>query len=143
MRYKGYWSFAPVREMTTHTVEAPDIFTAYRLLTAWGSAHKDVVDYPFDFEVQCLDGYCISCTMTSAYDTNGYNAINHLLTKHLGMDVGFEHGSDNIFVVHYYNERYEDMFSEGMAHYIRDTLLDSDTAYLFDTITIERMDDNE
>ena len=145
MRYKGYWQFTPCLDtMTTHIVDAPDIFTAYKLLTKWGCAHKDVVDHPFDFEVQCLDGYCITCTMTSAYDFNGYNAINHFLTKHFGIDVGFEHATDKFFSINYYNDRYEDMFSDGMADYIRDTLLDSNVAYLFDSITVERVgDDND
>ena len=140
MKYKGYWQFTPCLDtMTTHIVDAPDIFTAYKLLAEWGSAHKGVVDHHFDFEVQCLDGYCISCTMTSAYDFNGYNAINHRLIEHLGKNICFKPTTDNRFSIHYCNDRYEDMFSDGMADYIRDALLASDVAYLFKSIDIKKV----
>ena len=50
--YKGYWSFCPVSEMTTHTVQANTEDEAIELLIAWALAHQSILDEPMDFEVE-------------------------------------------------------------------------------------------
>ena len=54
-RYKGYWSFCPVQEMTTHIVEADTEDEAVELLTAWAFKNRSILDEPCDFEVERLD----------------------------------------------------------------------------------------
>ena len=53
-KYKGYWSFAPVSEMTTHTVEAHTEDEAVELLMAWAFKHTSILDEPCDFEIEQL-----------------------------------------------------------------------------------------
>jgi len=50
-RFRGYWSFAPMPECTTHVVEAHDEDEAVEKLIAWALAHQSIVDEPMDFEV--------------------------------------------------------------------------------------------
>ena len=52
--YKGYWSFAPLDECTTHTVQANTEDEAVELLIAWALAHQSMVDQPMDFEIEQL-----------------------------------------------------------------------------------------
>lgn len=54
-RYKGYWSFCPMNEMTTHIVEADTEDDAIELLMAWACQHRSILDDPCDFEVERLD----------------------------------------------------------------------------------------
>ena len=51
-KYKGYWSFAPLEEMTTHTVLARTEDEAVEKLIAWAMEHRSSVDEPCDFEVE-------------------------------------------------------------------------------------------
>jgi hypothetical protein len=54
--YRGFWSFAPLDECTTHMVEANNEDEAVEKLIAWALANKGCVDEPMDFEVEELDG---------------------------------------------------------------------------------------
>lgn len=53
--YRGFWSFAPLPEMTTNVVEANNEDEAIELLGTWAYAHQNCVDEPWDFEVEELD----------------------------------------------------------------------------------------
>ena len=53
--YRGFWSFAPLPEMTTYVVEANNEDEAIELLGTWAYAHQNCVDEPWDFEVEELD----------------------------------------------------------------------------------------
>lgn len=53
--YRGFWSFAPLDECTTHVVEANNANEAVEKLIAWASANRGCVDEPMDFEVEELD----------------------------------------------------------------------------------------
>lgn len=53
-KYKGYWSFAPMDECTTHVVEATNEDEAVEKLITWAFAHKSIVDEPMDFEIEEL-----------------------------------------------------------------------------------------
>lgn len=53
--YRGFWSFAPLPEMTTYVVEANTEDEAIEMLGTWAYAHQNYVDEPWDFEVEELD----------------------------------------------------------------------------------------
>ena len=53
--YRGFWSFAPLPECTTHTVEANNEDEAVEKLIEWACTHRNCVDEPMDFEVKELD----------------------------------------------------------------------------------------
>jgi hypothetical protein len=53
--YRGFWSFAPLPEYTTHMVEANNEDEAIAKLGVWACEHKNCVDEPWDFEVEELD----------------------------------------------------------------------------------------
>ena len=53
--YRGFWSFAPLHECTTHMVEANNEDEAIQKLAEWAYLHKHCVDEPWDFEVEELD----------------------------------------------------------------------------------------
>lgn len=53
-KFRGYWSFAPMDECTTHTIEAKNEDEAVEKLAEWAHAHRNWVDEPWDFEVEEL-----------------------------------------------------------------------------------------
>lgn len=53
-KYKGYWSFCPMSEMTTYTVEAHTEEEAVEMLIAWAYQHRSIVDEPCDFHLEQL-----------------------------------------------------------------------------------------
>lgn len=53
--YRGFWSFAPLDECTTHMVEANNEEEAVEMLIAWALENQGYVDEPMDFEVEELD----------------------------------------------------------------------------------------
>ena len=57
--YRGFWSFAPMPECTTHVVEANNEDEAVEMLIVWAFAHRNCVDEPMDFEVEELDNECL------------------------------------------------------------------------------------
>jgi hypothetical protein len=51
-KYKGFWTFTPMPECTTHVVEANNEDEAVEKLIAWAFAHQGCVDEPMDFDVK-------------------------------------------------------------------------------------------
>ena len=65
--YRGFWSFAPVPECTTHIVEANNEEEAVEKLIKWALAHQGIVDEPMDFEVEELDSKRFELAAEIAY----------------------------------------------------------------------------
>lgn len=79
--YKGYWSFAPLDECTTHMVEANNEDEATEKLIEWAFAHKDCVDEPMDFEVEELDSQKLELAQKIvSFDTH-YNEYDGTIWK--------------------------------------------------------------
>jgi hypothetical protein len=95
--YKGYWSFAPMPEMTTHIVEAENYDEAETKLIAWARAHRGYVDCPFDVQIECLDGYQVICKTYSFFKPKEdgfvqfYRLVNYVLRKSVGDNIVFEY----------------------------------------------------
>lgn len=148
--YKGYWSFAPMPTATTHIVEAENCEEAVYKLEAWANAHQGCVDSPFDFQVDCLDGYTIICKMTDAYHHTIEDArkywlrITKLLRDSFGDEVMFEYATDGLFSIFRCIDGGDyDRFSLAEATAIKDMLLQSTVAHLFTQIQIDEVIYNE
>jgi hypothetical protein len=79
--YRGFWSFAPLDECTTHMVEANNEDEAIEKLIEWAFAHKGCVDEPLDFEVEELDSKRLElANKIVIYDVN-YNEYDGSIWK--------------------------------------------------------------
>ena len=141
MHYKGYWSFAPIAEGTSHIVEADSYESAVGQLLAWGCAHQSIVDHPFDFQVRHLDGFDVICTMSDVYYNDAhkhYADICGLLQAYFGSNICFEHCADGLFAIFYAHYGDSERFTADVATAIRDALLD-EMAHLFAQINIDEV----
>ena len=69
--YRGFWSFAPLPEPTTHMVEANNEDEAVEKLAEWAYVHRHYVDEPWDFEVEELDSTMLELAQRIvAYDAH-------------------------------------------------------------------------
>lgn len=79
--YRGFWSFAPLPEMTTYVVAADTEDEAVEMLGAWACAHRNCVDEPWDFEVEKLDSKNLELAQKIvAYDPR-YNEYDDTMWK--------------------------------------------------------------
>ena len=79
--YRGFWSFAPLDECTTHMVEANNEDEAVEMLGAWACTHRNCVDEPWDFEIEELDSKKLALAQKIvAYDMH-YNEYDGTIWK--------------------------------------------------------------
>jgi hypothetical protein len=143
--YKGYWYCTSTEANITHTLQAWCIEEAKNKLIEWALQHeyKSPIDNLFDLQIECLDGYDIVCTMTEAYNSDrqtariNYDRINHWLREKFGENIFFEWLDEDLFSIFCCVDANFDRFSFFTAELIRNTIMQSEIANLFATITLE------
>ena len=147
--YKGYWSFAPMPDSTTHIVEAENYDKAYDKLVEWARAHRGYVDCPFDVQIECLDGYQVICKTYSFFKPKAdgfiefYRLVNYVLQKRVGKDIVFEYVDTDdrfsTFTVFKVHESDYDRLSLQEANDVKATLLGMTQSAYMVQVTVEEV----
>ena len=115
--YRGFWSFAPLPEMTTYVVEANNEDEAIEMLGTWAYAHQNCVDEPWDFGIEELDSIRFE-----------------LAEKIVIYDVRYNEYSDDIWKV-YENLADKQLVEEMIDDYYGDLIYHKDVVYDFQSHT--------